>query len=165
VLLAVRALGLVLAAGYTAFIVWIYAAQPRTMAEVRGGVVSSIGAYTIDRAAFDEGLAHFRADRFAEARSAFARADPALRDSTTQFYVAYSFVREGWGRVYADDARYRQAREALARATAAAPHGYVRVDDMSLALRTSDELGAEIARGLTRDTSDLNPLRLLGSRP
>ena len=31
------------------------------------------------------------------------RADPARRDAPTQFYIAYSFYREGWGRVYSDD--------------------------------------------------------------
>ena len=73
------------------------------------------------RGRFDEGLRHFRADRFAEARAAFARADPALRDPTTQFYVAYSFMRQGWGRVYRDDALYKQALDALGRAVAASP--------------------------------------------
>ena len=161
----VRVLGLVAAACYSGFIIWIYAAQPRTMAEVRGGVASTIGAYAIDKLAFDEGLAHFRGDRFVEARSAFARADPAFRDATTQFYIAYSFMRQGWGRLYADDALYKQARESLARAIAASQNGYVRVDDVSLTLRTSDELGAEIHRGMTREASDLNPLRVFGSRP
>ena len=160
-----RSLGLVASACYAGFIIWIYAAQPRTMAEVRGGVASTIGAYSIDKAAADEGLAHFRGDRFPEARNAFARADPAFRDPTTQFYIAYSFVRQGWGRVYADDALYKQAGEALGRAVAASPNGYVRVDDAGLTLHTSDELRAEIDRGLTREASDVNPLRVFRSRP
>ena len=87
---------------------------------MRGGVAASIGAYRIDAVAFDEGLRFFRADRFAEARRAFERADPAQRDARTQYYIAYAFLREGWGRVYADDALYRQAQVALQRALAAA---------------------------------------------
>ena len=80
----VRSLGLAVSAVYAAFIVWMYAAQPRTMAEVRGGVASTIGAYAIDRAVFDEGLRHFRADRFAGGARGFrARRPGAARSDDT----------------------------------------------------------------------------------
>jgi tetratricopeptide (TPR) repeat protein len=160
-----RVAGLALSAAYATFIVWLYAAQPRTFAEVRGGMAASVGAYSIDKASFDAGLAFFRRDQFEEARTAFARADPAERDPTTQFYIAYSYMRQGWGRLYHDDALYRQAQAALAKAVAASPSGSVRVDDPGLALRTSDELKAELERGLRREASDLNPLKLWKERP
>src|SRR4051812_24664785 len=112
----VRALGLATTATYAAFIIWVYAAQPRSLVEMRGGVAASIGVYAIDAAAFDEGRRYFRADRFAEARRAFARADPAERDPRTQFYIAYTFLRQGWGRFYEDDALYAQGQAALQRA-------------------------------------------------
>lgn len=160
-----RALGLVVSAVYGAFVIWLYAAQPKTLVEVRGGVAASVGVYAVDRASFDEGLAFFRADRFVEARTAFTRADPAQRDATTQFYIAYSFLRQGWGRFYHDDALYREGRAALARAVTASPTGAVRVEDANLMLKSSDELDAEFARGLTRDASDLNPLKLWSGRP
>ena len=162
---AIRVAGLVVAATYAVFIVWVYAAQPRTLREVRGGVAASIGVYRIDAAAFDEGLRYFRTDRFAEARRAFARADPAQRDPRTQYYIAYAFLREGWGRVYSDDALYRQAEVALQRAQAATSDGVVRVDDPDLTLKTSDEMAEALARGLRRDASDLNPLSMLEKRP
>jgi hypothetical protein len=161
----IRLAGLAVTAVYAVFIVWVYAAQPRSLREMRGGVAASIGAYRIDAAAFDEGLRYFRTDRFAEARRAFARADPAQRDPRTQYYVAYAFLREGWGRVYADDALYRQAQIALQRAMAASPDGVVRVDDPDLALKSSDEMAETLARGLRRDVSDLNPLAMLEKRP
>jgi tetratricopeptide (TPR) repeat protein len=161
----IRLAGLGVTALYAVFIVWVYAAQPRSLREMRGGVAASIGAYRIDAAAFDEGLRYFRTDRFAEARRAFARADPAQRDPRTQYYVAYAFLREGWGRVYADDALYRQAQIALQRALAASPDGVVRVDDPDLALKSSDEMAETLARGLRRDVSDLNPLAMLEKRP
>ena len=160
-----RTLGLVVSATYAAFIVWLYAAQPRTLAEVRGGVAATVGAYTIDRASFEAGLAFFRQDQFEEARRAFARADPAQRDAMTQFYIAYSYMRQGWGRLYHDDALYRQAQATLARAIAASPSGSVRVEDAGLALRTSDELHAELERGLTRSASDFNPTKVWSTRP
>jgi hypothetical protein len=160
----VRAAGLVLSIAYATAIVWAYVRQPQTLEEVRGGLTASVGAYRVDRAALEEGLQFFRKDQFREARLAFERADPAHRDPTTQFYVAYSFYRQGWGRVYADDALYRQGLEALARATAAAPEHHVVVADTTLGLRTSEELQAELERGLTRDWSDLNPLRVFKER-
>ena len=62
----IRLAGLGVTALYAVFIVWVYAAQPRSLREMRGGVAASIGAYRIDAAAFDEGLRYFRTDRFAE---------------------------------------------------------------------------------------------------
>ena len=102
----IRALGLFLSLAYAALIVWLYAAQPQTMAEVTGGLASQVGVYRIDEQAFGDGLAFFRRDAFVEARAAFAPADPAQRDARTQFYIAYSFYRQGWGRVYNDDALF-----------------------------------------------------------
>ena len=162
----IRSAGLLVAITYATFIVWMYVAQPRTLRDVRGGVAASIGAYRIDPVAFDEGVRFFRSDRFAEARRAFERADPAQRDARTQYYIAYAFLREGWGRVYADDALYRQAQVALQRALAASSDGVVRVeDDPNLVLKTSDEMAEALARGLRREAADLNPLSMLEKRP
>jgi hypothetical protein len=161
----IRVAGLATTGLYATFIAWVYAVQPRTLREVRGGVAASIGAYRIDAVAFEEALRYFRSDRFAEARRAFERADPAQRDARTQYYIAYAFLREGWGRVYADDALYRQAQVALQRALAASADGVVRVDDPDLTLKSSDEMAEALARGLRRDASDLNPLSMLEKRP
>jgi hypothetical protein len=161
----VRAVGLAASLAGAFAIAWAVATQPRTLADVRGSLAASVGVYRIDQGAFDEGLRFFRDGKFAEARTAFARADPAARDATTQFYVAYAFLRQGWGRVYSDDDMYRQGLAALERAVAAAPGGHVRLDDPDLSLRTSDELRAEFERGLSRDVSDFNPARLFRERP
>jgi hypothetical protein len=149
---------------YAAAIVWLYASQPQTGAEALGGLAATVGAYRVDTRALEEGLTFFRRDQFPEARMAFARADPARRDARTQFYVAYSFYREGWGRIYNDDELFRQGIEAVDRAIAAAPAGRVIVDDEGLAMRSSDELKAELERGVRRDASDFNPLRMLDRR-
>jgi len=161
----IRSLDLVLTIAYGSLIVWTYANQPRTVAEMAGGITASVGAYRIDRASFDAGLDFFHADKFLEARSAFARADPAKQDATTQYYIAYSFLREGWGRVYSDAAMLKQAEAALERAIEVAPGGRIVVADPNLTRATSDELRAEIERGLTHDASDLNPLKVLRQRP
>jgi hypothetical protein len=160
----IRASGLAFAIVYGGLIVWLYSAQPQTMAEVTGGLTSQVGAYRIDDRAFQDGLAFFRRDQFEEARAAFVRADPAQRDARTQFYIAYSYYREGWGRFYNDDRLFRLGLEAVDRAIAVAPEHRVVVDDETLGMRSADELRAELQRGLTRDASDFNPLRVFRPR-
>src|SRR5574341_2610012 len=112
----VRATGLAAVCGYAAFIVWVYVKQPQTTAEVIGGLSATVGAYRIDQQAFDDGLRFFRRDEFVPARSAFERADPAHRDARTQFYIAYSYYRQGWGRLYQDDVLFGKGLEAVDRA-------------------------------------------------
>lgn len=159
-----RAGGLALSLAYVALIVWLYAIQPQTVREVTGGLASGVSAYQIDEQAFADGFAYFRRDAFVEARSAFDRADPARRDARTQFYIAYSFYRQGWGRVYNDDALFSQGLDAVDRAIALAPGHRLVVVDENLGMRTADELRAELQRGVTRDASDLNPLKVFRRR-
>jgi hypothetical protein len=160
----VRAIGLVLAASYAASVVWLYVRQPQTMAEMTGALSASVGAYRIDDRAFDDGLRFFRAGQFEAARLALARADPARQDAPTQFYVAYSFYRQGWGRLYNDRALFAQGLEAVDRAAAVAPGGRVAVDDADLQMHSADELKAELQAGLRRDASDFNPLKVFRRR-
>ncbi|HXW05498.1 MAG TPA: hypothetical protein VD833_09720 [Vicinamibacterales bacterium] len=160
----VRLAGAAFACTYAVLIVWLYASQPRNVAEVTGGLAASIGAYRVDAQGFQDGRAFFERDQFEEARAAFARADPAQRDALTQFYIAYSFYRQGWGRVYNDDELFRKGLEAVDRAIALAPGNRLVVDDPGLGMKTADELRAELRRGLTREASDFNPLRVFESR-
>lgn len=162
--MVIRAGGLAFAILYATLVVWLYSAQPQTMAEVTGGLTSQVGAYRIDAQAFDDGLAFFRRDQFDEARAALARADPAQRDARTQFYIAYSYYRQGWGRVYHDDRLFGLGLEAVDRAIALAPGNRLVVADDNLGMSSADELRAELQRGLTRDASDFNPMRLLRER-
>jgi hypothetical protein len=160
----VRGAGLVLAIAYASVIVWIYARQPETFAQVRGGLASSIGAYSIDEQAFADALALFRKDQFVAARAAFARADPAGRDARTQFYVAYSYYRQGWHRLYSDDQLFGEGLKTVDRAIALAPDGRLVVEDPELGMHTADELRAELEAGLKRQASDFNPLRVFDTR-
>jgi tetratricopeptide (TPR) repeat protein len=160
----VRTAGLVGTVLYGAAIVWMYAAQPQTVAEVTGGLTSTIGAYRVDQTAFDDGLAFFKRDQFEEARAALSRADPAGRDPLTQYYMAYSYYRQGWGRVYNDDALFKKGLDAVDRSIALASNHRLVVDDPDIGIQSADELRAELQRGLTRDASDFNPLRLLRPR-
>jgi hypothetical protein len=148
---------------YAAFIVWVYVNQPRTMAQVTGGVASAVGAYNIDRAQFERGLRAFHSGQFPEARAAFERADPALQDPRTQFYVSYSYYREGFGRVYNDDGLFRSGLDAVNRVIAIAS-GPVVVEDPDLGMHSASELKAELERGLSHGAADLNPLKLFRAR-
>ena len=150
---------------YAGAIVRVYVRQPASLPEVTGSLTASVGAYRVDQARFDAGLGFFRNGQFVEARDAFAQADPARQDPRVQFYVAYAYLRQGWGRVYADDALYKAGLAALVHARSLAPGGAIRVDDPDLRLRTSEELAAEFERGLTRDLSDFNPARVFRERP
>jgi hypothetical protein len=161
---SVRLAGLVLTMSYAALIVWLYARQPQTFAQVTGGLAATVGAYRIDAQAFDDGRRFFAGDQFVEARAAFGRADPAQRDARTQFYVAYSYYREGWGRLYHDDRLYAQGLEAINRAITLAPRGRLIVDDPALLMHSADEVKVELEAGLRREASDLNPLKVLRSR-
>jgi hypothetical protein len=160
----VRGIGLTASLAYGALVLWLYATQPQTIAQVSGGLTSIIGAYSIDEQAFDDGLRFFRADKFPEARAAFARADRAQRDARTQFYIAYAYYREGFGHLYNDDALFKQGLGAVDLAISLAPNGRLVVNDADLQLRSADELRVELQRGLTVDASDFNPLRVLRKR-
>jgi hypothetical protein len=160
----VRSIGAVLSVSYAALIIWLTMSQPQSMAEVTGGLTASIGAYRVDAASFDNGLRAFHEDRFVEARAAFQRADAASRDPRTQFYIAYSYYRQGWGRLHHDDALYADGLKAVDRAIAVAPGGRVVVDDPRLQMHSADELRAELVAGLTPEWTDINPLRVFGVR-
>jgi tetratricopeptide (TPR) repeat protein len=160
----VRAARLGITIVYVSLIAWLFVRQPATFAEVTGGLTSAVGAYRIDRQAFEDGLQYFRRDQFDEARAAFDRADPARRDALTQFYIAYAFYREGWGRFYSDDKLYRQGLAAVDRAIALAPNGRLVVEEAGQEIRTADELKAELERGLRVEASDLDPMRVLRPR-
>lgn len=160
----VRIAGLAMTLAYGTLIVWLYSTEPQTVAEVTGGLSSTVGAYHVDAQASSDAMAFFRRDAFAEARMAFDRADSAHRDARTQFYIAYSFYRQGWGRLYNDDTLFRKGIEAVDRAIALAPDHRLIVDDPDLGMHSAEELKAELERGVTRDASDFNPLKVFRDR-
>jgi len=156
----VRAVGLVLAVCGFAAIAWVYSNQPQTFGEATGALSATIGAYRVDEQAFADGVRFFRRDEFAASRIAFDRADPAHQDPRTQFYVAYSYYREGWGRLYVDKDLFARGLEAVNRAVAAAPNGRIVLDDANLLMHSGDELKAELEAGLHAPAS-FNPFSIV----
>jgi hypothetical protein len=149
---------------YAAFIIWIYATEPRTLKEVGTSAQVAAGTYEIDQGKFDNALMMFRREQYRAARDEWGRADPAQRDARTQFYIAYAFYREGWGRLFNDDALFKQGIQAVNRAIALTPDGTLTVDDSDLRMHTAAELKAELEQGTERTLGDLNPLKVLRER-
>src|SRR5512132_1841841 len=159
----IQILGLVVMVAYAVAIVWLYATEPRSFQEVATGAQVASGTYQVDQAKFEAALALFRREQFRAARDEWQRADPAQTDPTTQFYIAYSFYREGWGRVYYDQDLFKQGLEAVDRAIALAPEP-LNVSDQNLQLHTAAELKAELEQGTERTWEDINPLKVMRQR-
>jgi hypothetical protein len=149
---------------YAALVVWLYAAAPQSIAEVTTQASVAAGTYEVDRARFDAGRELFLREQYRAARGEWERADPARRDARTQFYVAYSFYREGWGRVYSDDALFRQGLEAAGLAINLAGSAPLNVEDPELKIHSAAELKAELEGGLERTSDDFNPLKVFRER-
>lgn len=169
----IQILGIALTAVYGAFVIFLYAAEPRSLEELTSKAVETVqtaatkgqviaGTYEIDRAKFEEGLAAFRQGNYPLARDAFAKADPERRNPKVQFYISYSYYRQGWGRVSNDDVMFRQALESLDRVDFLDKE--FRSDDPDLKLRTPAELRNELEEGLRITADDFNPLKVFRER-
>ena len=169
----IQILGIAMMLVYGVFVLFLYAAEPRSLEEISSKAVETVqnaatkgqvitGTYEIDQEKFNEGLTAFRQNNFVLARDAFAKADPERRDARTQFYLAYSFYRQGWCRVTKDDALFKQALESLERVSFIDKD--FRSDDADLQLRTPAELKNELEEGLRVTADDFNPLKVFRER-
>ncbi len=160
----IQIVGIIWTLVYASIIVWIYATEPRSFKEVATNSQVAAGVYEVNQEKFSNGLALFRRDQFRAARDEWSGADPAQRDPRTQFYIGYAWYREGWGRVYYDNALFKQGLEAVNRAINLAPNGTLVVDDPNLQMHSAAELKAELEQGTERSWKDLNPLKLFRQR-
>lgn len=158
----IQIVGIILSIAYLSFIVWLYAYEPKSIQEAATKATVATGTYEIDKAKFDEGLKAFRQDNFIVARDAFLKSDPERRDAGAQFYIAYSFYRQGWGRVSMDDELFKQGLEAVNRVIQVNPD--FKSDDAGLQMKTPAELKNELEEGLKITASDFNPLKVLNER-
>jgi hypothetical protein len=156
--------GILITLLYGAFVLWIYVTAPRTFREAATNTSVITGSYTVDQNHFNAGVDLFHRAQYRAAREELKLADPASRDATTQFYIAYSFYREGWGRAYNDKALFTEGQRAANRAIELAPGGSVSVSDPDLKLHSATELKAELEQGLEGGWGDLNPLKVFRER-
>lgn len=166
-------LGIFLTVVYGFFVAWLYWAEPKNLEEfstkaketienttTQGQIM--IGTYEVDAAKFADGLKAFRADNFVAARSFFENADPERRDAKTQFYIAYSFYRQGFGRLYNDDELFKKGLEQINRVLTLDRN--FKSDDADLQMKTPAELKNEFEEGLRTTVEDFNPFRLTRER-
>ncbi len=159
----IQIIGLVVTVAYGAVIVWLYATEPRSFKEAATGAQLVSGTYQVDQERFAAALGLFRREQFRAARDEWQRADPAQGDPKTQFYIAYSYYREGWGRVYYDQDLFKRGLEAVNRAIALSPSTFT-VEDDNLQMHTAVELKAELEQGTERTWGDVNPLKVMRQR-
>lgn len=155
----IQSIGIVVTSLYAAFVVWIYATQPRSVAELATAAAVQANVYEIDRARFEEGMRNFKLGQFAVAADHFRGADPASRDPKTQFLIAYSHYAIGKGRVADDDDQFKLALAAVDRCLAVAPNHAYTIDepDLKLDYRSADLLRQRIKDGLEVTAGDFNP--------
>ncbi len=166
-------LGIFLTVVYGFFVAWLYWAEPKNLEDfstkaketienttTQGQII--IGTYEVDAAKFADGLKAFRTDNFVAARSFFENADPERRDARTQFYIAYSFYRQGFGKLYNDDELFKKGLEQINRVLTLDRN--FKSDDTNLQMKTPAELKNEFEEGLRTTVEDFNPFRLTRER-
>lgn len=169
----IQILSVFLTAVYGLFVAWLYIAAPKSLEELPTKAQQTIekatttaqvitNTYEIDEKEFEQGLRFFRSENYIGARQSFAKADPERRDAQTQFYVAYSFYRQGWGRVSSDDALFNQGLATVNHVIALDDN--FKSDDADLKMRTPAELKAELEQGLQTTIEDFNPLKVFRER-
>lgn len=160
----IQSIGVVWTILYATLVVWLYVTAPRSIADVMMQARVVTGDYHPDRERFNAARELFLREQYAAARDEWSRADPAERDARTQFYIAYSFYRQGWGRVYNDDDLFKQGLAAANRAIALSPDAALNVEDAELKMHSAAELKAELEDGIERTAGDLNPLKVFRER-
>jgi len=169
----IQILSILLTAFYGFFVIFLYWAEPKSVEEVSIKAQSTVenavtkgqvfaGTYEIDQTKYNEALSAFRRDNFVAARDGFDKADPEKRDSNTQFYIAYSFYRQGWGRFSNDDALFKQGLDALDRVVLL--NRNFNSADPSLQLKTPAVLRNELEEGLKITSDDFNPFKAFRDR-
>lgn len=169
----IQILGLALTAVYGVFVLWVYWAAPRsvgefsvkareTIAQATNEAKAATGTYEVDPEKFKLGLNAFRADKFILARDLFDQSDPKGIDPKTQYYIAYSYYRQGWGRFSNDDELFKKGL-AQTEKVIRLDREY-KADDPDLKLRYPVELKKEFEEGLRVTIDDFNPLKLTRER-
>jgi hypothetical protein len=169
----IQILGIAVSAVYFGFVAFLYFAEPRSLADISTKAASTLqdvtnkgqvitGTYQVDPAKFAEALRLFHQDNFVAARDVFEKADPERRDAATQFYIAYTFYRQGWGRISNDDELFAAGLKQLDRVDELDPN-FVATDD-DLKLKRPAELRHEFEEGMRVTLDDLNPAKLVRER-
>ena len=169
----IQIVGTAVSVVYFVFIAFLYLAEPRSLGDISIKAASTIqdvttkgqvmtGTYQVDAAKFADGLRLFREDNFIAARDQFQKADPEQRDPATQYYIAYTYYRQGWGRFSNDDELFASGLKQLDRVDELNAN-FIATDD-DLKLKRPVELRHELEEGMRITADDFNPLKVVRER-
>jgi hypothetical protein len=136
---------------------WLYVRRPQSLAELKTQASVQITIYHVTQANFDEGIKEFDAGDYNSAIGQFKLADPAQADSTSQYYIAYSYYLLGRGRLFNDEDMFNKATEAVDRCLENAPNHIFEIDRSDLEIKNADTLREKLREGLRHTMSSLNP--------
>lgn len=169
----IQILGIAVSVVYFGFIAFLYLAEPRSLADISTKAASTLqdvttkgqvitGTYQVDPVKLAEGEKLFRQDNFVAARDVFQKADPERRDAATQYYIAYTYYRQGWGRLSNDGELFATGLKQLDRVDELDAN-FVATDD-DLKLKRPAELRHEFEEGMRVTLDDFNPAKLVRER-
>ncbi len=164
---------LIITFSFGVLILWVYWTRPKSIDELPSKARQTIASatskaqvvtntYEVDPTKFKEGLNAFQANNFVLARDQFMKSDPETRDANVQFYIAYSYYRQGWGRFTNDDELFKKGLAQL-NVVDSLDSNY-RSSDPNLKLSTPAELRDELNEGLRVTADDFNPFRITRER-
>ena len=155
---AVQISGLVIAILYASIIGWIYVRRPQSLAELKTQASVQANLYHISQENFDAAIKEFDAGDYNSAIGQFKLADPAEKDPSSQYYIAYSYYLLGRGRIFNDEDMFKRAIDAVNRCLDNAPNHIFETDRADLEIRNADTLRQKLVEGLKHTMPSLNPL-------
>ena len=169
----IQILSIALTLFFGGFVAWLYWVAPKNIEDITVKAKQTVesattkaqvitNTYEVDKEKFAQGLSAFRQDNFIVARDNFEKADMEKRDAKTQFYIAYSLYRQGWGRISNDDELFAKGLEQVKRVKLLDQD--FKSDDADLKLRTPVELRNEFEEGLRITADDFNPFKFTRER-
>jgi len=161
---AIQIAGLVVTVLYGSFIVWVYARHPRTLAELKTQASIQANVYHINQPNFDEALKEFDSRDYNSAIGQLKLADPAQKDPTTQYYIAYSYYLLGRGRIFNDEDMFNNAIAAVDRCLDNSPDHIFEIDRPDLEIKNADTLRQKLLDGLKYTMPGLNPMNWFGRK-
>jgi len=155
---AVQISGLVITVLYASIIGWIYVRRPQSLAELKTQASVQANLYHISQENFDAAIKEFDAGDYNSAIGQFKLADPAEKDPSSQYYIAYSYYLLGRGRIFNDEDMFKRAIDAVNRCLDNAPNHIFETDRADLEIRNADTLRQKLVEGLKHTMPSLNPL-------
>jgi len=160
----IQVLGLATSVLYASFIVWVYARRPQSLAELKTQASIQANVYHINQQNFDEAIKEFDTGDYNSAIGQLKLADPAQKDPTSQYYIAYSYYLLGRGRIFNDEDMFNRAIEAIDRCLDNAPNHIFEIDRGDMEIKNADTLRQKLIEGLKHTMPSLNPLNWFTKR-